>query len=298
MSERIALLGVGVMGRAMALRLLDAGYEVVVVSRSNAGTEHVVRCGAVEVGSPAEAASTSVAVITMLPDSPDVEEVVFAGGLLSSLPVGGLFIDMSTVGPDVARRIASVAAERGVQALDAPVSGGEAGARQGTLSIMVGGSPEAFCRARPLLSILGKHIVHVGPAGAGQTAKAANQVIVAGTIAVVAEALTLARRAGVDPARVREALAGGFADSRILQVHGQRMLEQAFNPGFRIRLQAKDVRLALNLAEGSGMRLRVTPVVAELLDEVMAAGGADLDHSALVLAFSDTVGDVPRAEPG
>lgn len=285
MAKRIGFIGLGVMGAPMALRLLDAGHELLVVSRSNASTAEVVGRGAVAVATHAEVAAKSDAVITMLPDTPDVEDVVLTSGVLDALPAGSLLIDMSTISAQLARKIASLATNRGVDALDAPVSGGETGAKEGTLSIMVGGPAGAFERAQPIFSVLGGRVVHVGPAGAGQVAKAANQVIVAATIAAVAEALTLAKRAGVDPARVREALEGGFADSRILQVHGRRMLDRKFDPGFRIALQAKDVRLALDLGAEVGLPLQLTPVVAQLLDDVIAAGGAALDHAALVTAF-------------
>lgn len=288
MSLSIGFIGLGVMGRPMALRLLDAGNQLIVVSRTGAATAELLRRGAIEAATPADVAAKSDAVITMLPDTPDVENVAIAGGILEALPAGGLFIDMSTIAPHLARTIASIATSRGIDALDAPVSGGETGAKEGTLSIMVGGAVQVFERAQPIFSVLGKRIVHVGTAGAGQVAKAANQVIVAGTIAAVAEALSLAARAGVDPARVREALQGGFADSRILQVHGQRMLDRNFQPGFRINLQAKDIRLALDLAREVNVPLRLTPVVARLLDDVIAAGGGDLDHAGLVTAFDKT----------
>jgi 2-hydroxy-3-oxopropionate reductase len=243
MTKPIGFIDLGVMGRPMAARLIDAGYEVVVVRRSSPATRDLVELGADQAQTPAAVAAGTDTVITMLPDSPDVEQVVLgAGGVAEGIPAGGLLIDMSSIAPAVSRRVAETVHARGAQALDAPVSGGETGAREGTLSVMVGGPEEAFGRAQPVLSVLGEHIVHVGGHGAGQVAKAANQVIVAGTIAAVAEALTLARRAGVDPERVREALPGGFADSRILRVHGRRMLEGAFALGFRIRLQAKDAR--------------------------------------------------------
>lgn len=291
MAQRIGFIGLGVMGKPMAARLLDAGKDLIVVSRANQSTAELISRGALEAATPAEVAAKSDVVITMLPDTPDVEDVVVRGGVLDALPRGGLFIDMSTVAPQLARTIASAAAERHIDALDAPVSGGETGAREGTLSIMVGGTSGAFDRAQPVFSVLGKRIIHVGPAGAGQVAKAANQVIVAGTIAVVAEALTLAERAGVDPARVREALHGGFADSRVLQVHGQRMLERRFEPGFRMQLQAKDLRLALDLAAEVNLSLRISPAVEQMLDDVIAAGGAGLDHSALVSAFDIRAAD-------
>jgi 2-hydroxy-3-oxopropionate reductase len=225
MTKPVGFIGLGVMGKPIAARLIGAGYEVVVVLRDNPATRELVELGAHQAQTAAVAAGTDT-VITMLPDSPDVEQVVLrAGGVAEGIPVGGLLIDMSSIAPAVSRRVAETVPARGAQVLDAPVSGGETGAREGNLSVMVGGTEETFARAQPVLSVLGEHIVHVGRHGAGQVAKAANQVIMAGTIAAVAEALTLARRAGVDPERVREALQGGFADSRILRVHGRRMLE-------------------------------------------------------------------------
>jgi 2-hydroxy-3-oxopropionate reductase len=284
--ERIGFIGLGIMGAPMAANLLRAEYPLLVHNRSRSAADRLVAAGATRAAGPREVAEGSDIVITMLPDSPDVESVVLgAGGVLEGIRAGQLLIDMSTVAPATARRIAEAASERGASALDAPVSGGQAGAEQGTLSIMVGGDEAAFVRALPVLQVMGRNIVRIGGPGTGQIAKAANQMIVADTIAAVAEALLLAARAGADPARVREALLGGFAGSRILEVHGERMLKRSFSPGFRLRLQLKDVRIAMDAARQAGMRLPVTERAFELLGEVCSGGAGELDHSALLTAF-------------
>jgi 2-hydroxy-3-oxopropionate reductase len=270
----------------MAANLLRAGYALTVYNRSRAAVDRLAAAGAEPAAGPREVAARSDLIVTMLPDSPDVESVVLgAGGVIEGVRAGHLLIEMSTVAPATARRVAGALAERGAAALDAPVSGGQAGAEQGSLSIMVGGEEAAFARALPLLQVLGKNIVRIGGPGTGQVAKAANQMIVADTIAAVAEALLLAARAGADPVRVRQALLGGFAGSRILDVHGERMLRRSFQPGFRLRLQLKDVRIAMDAARQAGMRLPLTERAYELLGEVVAGGAGELDHSALLTAF-------------
>jgi len=222
-------------------------------------------------------------VITMLPDTPDVEQVLLGeDGVASGAAAGALVIDMSTIDPGPTKRIAETLAAQGVDMLDAPVSGGQKGAMEGTLSIMVGGSVEAFARATPMFEAMGKNIVHVGPSGAGQITKACNQLVVAATIEAVAEALALARRAGVDPAKVRAALLGGFAGSKILEVHGQRMLDRAFEPGFRARLHRKDARIVLDAAREVASPVPSFEVVAAQLDRLVdEAGRGELDHAAL-----------------
>jgi 2-hydroxy-3-oxopropionate reductase len=295
--ERIGFIGLGIMGAPMAANLLRAGHPLVVHNRSRAPVERLVAAGAAAAGGPREVAERADVVITMLPDSPDVETVVLGpGGVAEGLVAGQLLIDMSTVAPATARRLAEAAAARGAAALDAPVSGGQAGAEQGTLSIMVGGDETAFERALPILQVLGSNVVRIGGPGTGQIAKAANQMIVADTIAAVAEALLLAARAGADPARVRQALLGGFAGSRILEVHGERMLRRAFTPGFRLRLQLKDVRIAVDTARQAGMPLPMTERVFDLLGEVVSGGAGELDHSALLTALEARVGI--RLTPG
>lgn len=281
--ERVAFIGLGIMGKPMARHLLDAGFPLTVHSRSPGPVEELVAAGATRAGSAAEAARAVDVIITMLPDTPDVEHVVFSdGGVASGAAAGTLVIDMSTIDPGPTRAIAEALASRGVEMLDAPVSGGEKGAIDGTLSIMVGGSDQPFARAMPLFEAMGSNIVHVGPSGAGQVAKACNQLVVAATIEAVAEALVLAERLGVDPAKVREALLGGFAGSKILEVHGQRMLDRAFEPGFRARLHRKDARIVLDAAAASGTPIPSFRAVAAELDRLVDdADRGDLDHSAL-----------------
>lgn len=286
--ERIGFIGLGIMGKPMATHLLTAGYPLTVLNRSRAPQDELVAAGARPGQSSRRVAEESDVVITMLPDSPDVEQVVFGqAGVLEGLRPGSLVIDMSTISPAVARRVTAAARERGSDALDAPVSGGQVGAQNATLSIMVGGSATAFERARPILQRLGTNIVHVGEAGAGQVTKAANQIVVAVTIAAVGEALLLAAKSGVDPARVREALLGGFAQSKILDVHGNRMLQRNFAPGFKARLHRKDLAIALDTAREMEMSLPLTANVAELMNSLIAHGGGDLDHSALVTVLEE-----------
>lgn len=281
--ERIGFIGLGIMGKPMALRLLKAGYPLTVVERASAGTQELIAAGAQVRPTPKAVAAASDVIITMLPDSPQVEEVILgAEGVLAGIYPGGLVIDMSTVLPATAKRVAAAAREVGAAALDAPVSGGEVGAQNGTLSIMVGGAETAFERARPIFDKLGKNIVYVGEAGAGQVTKAANQVVVAVTIAAVSEALVLAAKAGADPARVREALLGGFAQSRILDLHGNRILQRNFKPGFKAQLHRKDLSIILDTARQLGVALPTTGVVTELMNALIARGGGELDHSALV----------------
>jgi 2-hydroxy-3-oxopropionate reductase len=282
MGDRVGFIGLGIMGKPMARRLLDAGWELTVHSRSPGPVDELVAAGAAAAGTPSQVARASDVVVTMLPDTPDVQEVVLgADGVAAGAAAGSLVIDMSSIDPGPARELASALAERGVAMLDAPVSGGERGAIDGTLSIMVGGPEEAFARAEPLFAALGSTIVHVGSAGAGQVTKACNQLVVAATIEAVAEALVLAERSGVDPARVRAALLGGFAGSKILEVHGQRMLDGDYTPGFRARLHAKDARIVLEAADAAGAPVPSFETVARQLHAVLDAGDGDLDHSAL-----------------
>jgi 2-hydroxy-3-oxopropionate reductase len=295
--ERIGFIGLGIMGMPMAGNLLAAGYPLTVHNRSRGPVEELAVRGATRGGSPREVAASSDVVITMLPDSPDVEAVVLGpDGVAAGIREGALYIDMSTIGPAVSRRIATVLSERGVDAVDAPVSGGEPAAREGNLSIMAGGTEEAVERARPIFKVLGKATTHIGPAGAGQVAKAANQVVVALTIQAVAEALVLARKSGVDPARVRAALLGGFAQSRILDLHGQRMLDGAYDPGFKLRLHRKDLAIALQLGREEHAPLFATAQAAELMDALLAQGAGDRDHSALATLYEQLSG-VSEAMP-
>lgn len=287
---RVGFIGLGHMGRPMALHVLRAGHELVVHSRSRPPVEALLANGATEARSPAAAAGNVDAVITMLPDTETVERVMLGtAGVLDGADRGTLVIDMSTTSPRVARDIGALAAERGCAFLDAPVSGGERSAIAAELSIMVGGDAAAFGRALPLLRTFGQRVVHVGAVGAGQVAKACNQLVVLGTIEIVAEALVLARAAGLEPERVREALLGGFARSRVLEEHGRRMLEGDFTPGGRARLHLKDVEAVREVA-----RHRVpTPAfdaAAATLGRLIARGGGDLDHAALVTVIEDAAG--------
>jgi len=279
----IGFIGLGIMGKPMARNLLKAGHSLVVHNRSRAAVEELSREGAEPATGSREVAERSEIVITMLPDSPDVE-LVYAGegGVFSGVKSDALLIDMSSISPVVARKLAAEAEKRGCDMLDAPVSGGEAGALSATLSIMIGGKAAAVERAMPIFRALGKNIVHVGEAGAGQVTKAANQMVVGTTIAIVGEALVLAKKAGVDPAKVRQALLGGFAQSKILEAHGQKMLERNFKPGFRIRLHEKDMKIALATGSEYGVPLMVTGVVGQMMTAMKSLGSGDLDHAGLV----------------
>jgi 2-hydroxy-3-oxopropionate reductase len=288
---RVGFIGLGVMGRPMAENLVRHGFPLVVHNRSQAAVAALVAQGAGAAADPAAVARQVEVVITVLPDTPDVEAVYFGPqGIVAGARPGQLWIDMSTVSPALARRIAQAAAEQGAEALDAPVSGGEVGARQGTLAIMVGGPAAALERARPILAALGQTIVHQGPAGAGQVTKACNQVAVALTIQAVAEALVLAAKAGVDPARVRQALLGGFAASRVLDLHGQRALAGNYQPGFRLRLHRKDLKIALDTAQAVGAALPHTALVHETLTALTAQGWGDRDHASLIAHLAQQAG--------
>lgn len=282
MGERIGLIGLGIMGKPIALNLLAAGFPVAVHSRSEGPVDEVVAAGAVRADGPASVAAGSDVTITMLPDTADVEQVlVGAGGVIEGVAEGSLVIDMSSIDPGPTREMAASFAAKGVAMLDAPVSGGERGAIDAALSIMVGGDEAAFARAVPVFEALGTNIVHVGPSGAGQVCKACNQLVVAATIEAVAEALLLAERSGVDAAKVREALLGGFAGSKILEVHGQRMLDRTFDPGFRIRLHRKDARIIEGAAAETATPIPSFTVVTEQLQKAVDAGDGERDHSAL-----------------
>jgi 2-hydroxy-3-oxopropionate reductase len=279
----IGFIGLGIMGKPMARNLIKAGYSLVIHSRSRPPVDEVAKEGAQVAASSREVAARSEVVITMLPDSPDVELVYTGGdGVFAVAKPGTLLIDMSTISPVVARKLAGEAEARGCDMLDAPVSGGEAGAVGAALSIMIGGKASAVERAMPIFQALGKNIVHVGDAGAGQVAKAANQVVVGITIAAVSEALVLAAKAGVDPAKVRQVLLGGFAQSKILEAHGQKMLDRNFKPGFRIRLHEKDLKIALATGSEYGVPLLVTSIVAQMMAAMKATGRGDMDHAGLV----------------
>jgi 2-hydroxy-3-oxopropionate reductase len=281
--ERIGFIGLGVMGRPMSENLLRHEFPLVAYNRSPGPVGELAAMGAKAAASAAQVAAESDVIITMLPDTPDVEHVYFGPeGLIHHLRPGMLLIDMTTASPEIARKIHQAALHKGADSLDAPVSGGDVGARAGSLSIMAGGSADSFERALPVFEALGKNVVHMGDSGAGQVTKACNQIVVALTIEAVGEALALAKKSGVDPAKVRDALLGGFAQSRVLDVHGLRSLEQRFEPGFRVRLHRKDLSIALRSAENSGVSLPHTAQVFEMMNVLISRGLGDLDHSILI----------------
>jgi len=282
---KIGFIGLGIMGRPMALNLKSAGHELIVPDRSSLTEE--IRSAATVVATPKAVAAGSEVLILMVPDTPDVEAVLFGeNGAADGLRRGALVIDMSSISPIETKDYAKRIRDKGCEYLDAPVSGGEVGAKQGTLTIMVGGPDAAFARAKPLFELMGKNITHVGSEpGAGQICKVANQIIVALNIQAVSEALVFASKAGADPAKVRQALMGGFASSRILEVHAERMLNGTFNPGFKIKLHQKDLNLALSSAKALSLSLPNTAIAQQMLSSCIAHGGAELDHSALVLAI-------------
>ena len=288
---KIGFIGLGIMGRPMALNLRNAGHDIIVPERSSLTDE--IRAAAEVVADAKSVAAKSEVVIVMVPDTPDVETVLFgAGGVADGLNKGALVIDMSSISPIATKDFARRIAEKGCDYLDAPVSGGEVGAKQATLTIMVGGPDAAFARATPLFEAMGKNITHVGSEnGAGQTCKVANQIIVALNLQAVSEALVFAAKAGADPAKVRQALMGGFASSRILEVHAERMLNGTFTPGFRVRLHQKDLNLALSAAKELNLSLPNTAIAQQMFSIVSGQGGGDLDHSAMVLAI-ERMGDI------
>jgi 2-hydroxy-3-oxopropionate reductase len=286
----IGFIGLGIMGRPMALNLQAAGHALIVPDRPSLPAE--LRQSATVVGDSAAVAEAAEVVILMVPDTPDVEAVLFGPhGVCEGLAPGKLVIDMSSISPIATKSFAARINALGCDYMDAPVSGGEAGAKAASLTIMVGGPEPAFERARPIFEALGKNITLVGDEnGAGQTCKVANQIIVALNIQAVSEALTFARKAGADPAKVRAALMGGFASSRILEVHAERMINRTFKPGFRIRLHQKDLNIALTAAREMGMALPNTAVAQQMFSVVVSQGGADRDHSALVQAIERMAG--------
>ena len=288
--EKVGFIGLGIMGKPMALHLVKAGYPVYVLQKSKVAAE-LVAAGAKALATGKDIAQECDVIITMLPDSPEVESVVLGpGGVLEGIRKDGLFIDMSTIAPEASKKLYKTLSERGVAALDAPVSGGQVGAEQATLSIMVGGDQPAFERALTIFKAMGKNIVHIGPAGAGQVTKACNQIVVALTIQAVAEAMTLAKKSGVDLGKVREALLGGFAQSKILDLHGKRIIDNNFKPGFRIRLHRKDMNIILQTGRALSVPLPGSALVASQMDALMAQGNGDLDHSSLALLLAQLSG--------
>ncbi len=291
----VGFIGLGIMGKPMALNVLKAGFPLVVHNRSRGPVEELVAAGAEDGGSPKGVAQRAEIILMCLPDSPDVQLVVEGPeGVFEGIGPGKVIVDMSTISPVVARDLAAKAEKLGAEMLDAPVSGGDIGARQGTLSIMVGGKRPVFERVLPVFQAMGRNIVYVGEAGAGQVTKACNQIVVALTIEAISEALVLAAKAGVDPAKVREALLGGFAQSRILDVHGQRLLDRNFQPGFKTRLHYKDLKIALETGRTYGVPLPVTGLVHEFYGALMATDKAELDHSALATLIEQMAGTEVR----
>jgi 2-hydroxy-3-oxopropionate reductase len=280
---KIGFIGLGIMGSPMASNLLTAGFEVIGFDLTPAALERLSADGGVVAASAAQAAAEADVVITMLPNHPQVEAVALGeGGVLDSAKPGTLYIDMSSIRPETSRRLAEVGAERGIRVLDAPVSGGEKGAIDGVLSIMVGGGEDDFAAAAPVFAPLGKTIVHVGPAGAGQTVKAANQLVVGGTYALVAEAIVLLEASGLDAGLGLDVLAGGLAGSRILELKRKSMVDRQFAPGFRIDLHHKDMGIILAAARDAEVALPVGNLVAALIASARAQGYGQLDHSALL----------------
>jgi 2-hydroxy-3-oxopropionate reductase len=284
----VGWVGLGIMGKPMASRLLAAGFDVEVFNRSRGVIEQLVQAGAREADSLSELASRCDVIFTMLPDTSDVRDVLEGeAGLLVNGRPGTVIVDMSTIDIGETIRLGRITTAQGLRYLDAPVSGGEAGAIAGTLSVMVGGESATLDEVRPLLECLGTKIVHLGPNGAGQLCKACNQIVVAVTVQAVAEALLLARKSGIDPAAVREAMMAGLAQSRILEIHGARILDRNFEPGFRAALHAKDLRLALAEAYRLSVPLPAAAAVAQELNAMKASTLGDMDHSAIALVLEN-----------
>jgi 2-hydroxy-3-oxopropionate reductase len=288
MAEKIGFIGLGIMGRPMARNLMKAGYELIVLNRTPEKQAELVKEGARGAASPREVAAQSDIVITMVPDSPDVELVIGgANGVLEGIRRGALVIDMSTISPKVTKQLAARLEEKGASMLDAPVSGGDVGAIQGTLSIMVGGKAADFERARPLFEAMGKKIVHMGDIGAGQITKAANQVVVAGVIAAVAEGLVLGSRGGVSPEKIIDVLSGGMAGNRVMEVKREKFLTHKFTPGFRADLHHKDLGIALSAAREMGVVLPMTALLDQFYVAMNRKGWGNEDDSAMMRLIED-----------
>jgi 2-hydroxy-3-oxopropionate reductase len=289
MAEKVGFIGLGIMGGPMAKNLMQAGHELVLYNRTREKAEDLAKEGNADVaGSPKEVAEQSDVVITMLPDSPQVREVLVGeDGVLEGLKEGALVVDMSTISPVVTEELAEKVKEKGASMLDAPVSGGDVGAIEGTLSIMVGGSEDDFERARPLFDVMGKTVTHVGPIGAGQVVKAANQIVVALTIEAVSEALVLGSRGGVSPEKILDVLGGGLAGNKVMEVKREKFLSHKFDPGFRSELHHKDLGIALAAGREYGVALPVTAVVDQMLLSMRQKGWGGEDHSALLRIIED-----------
>lgn len=289
----VGFIGLGLMGKPMARNLLEAGFPLVVHSRSLPPVEELVAEGAERAASPAEVARRTTRIFTMLPDSPDVERVLDGpDGIFAALQPGTIIIDTSSISPTVARRLAAKAETLGAAMLDAPVSGGEIGAIDGTLSIMVGGDEAAFAAVKPLLDVVGNpdKVIRIGDSGAGQICKVCNQMVIGGTLLAVSEAFALARKSGVAPARVRDALLGGFAASRVLEVHGERILKSNYKPGFRSVLYGKDMRIAAATLAEYDTPAPESAVVQQLVAALVASGKGEMDYSALATVIFELAG--------
>ena len=292
-TDTVGFIGLGLMGKPMATNLMRRGFKLIVNSRSPAPVDALVAAGAERAGTAADVARRATRIVTMVPDSPDVERVLEGpDGVFSAMQRGTMLIDCSTIAPAVARRLAARARELGASMLDAPVSGGEIGAINASLSIMVGGDAEIFAAARPIFDAMGnpERVVHIGESGSGQICKVCNQMVIGGALAAVSEAFALARKAGVDPGRVRTALLGGFAASRVLEVHGERMLQGNYKPGFRAELYAKDMRIAGQTLAEHQTPAPVSTVIQQLVTAMVASGQGQDDYSALATVIFKLAG--------
>lgn len=280
---KVGFIGLGIMGRPQALNLIKGGYSLAVYARRAESMRPLKEAGATTCASPQEVAAQSDISFVMVADTPDVQAVILGErGAIHGAKPGSVIVDMSTISPTATKAMAMDLAAKGVEMLDAPVSGGEIGAVNGTLTIMVGGKPEVFARVKPLFDCMGKTITLVGSSGAGQVAKACNQIVVAVTIEAVSEALSFARKSGVDAGKVREALMGGFAGSKIMEVHGKRMLDNDFKPGFKVKLHQKDMNIVMQSAHELGLALPAASVAAQHLNALMGSGDGELDSAAIV----------------
>ena len=290
---KVGFVGLGIMGRPQALNLMKAGHAMAVWARRRESMQPLADAGATACAGPGDAAALADVVFVMVSDTPDVEQVIFGPkGIIEGARPGNVVVDMSTISPVATRDMAKRLAVKGIEMLDAPVSGGEVGAINGTLSIMVGGKPEVFARVKPLFECMGKNIVHIGANGAGQVAKACNQIVGAVTLEAVSEGLTLARRNGVDPAKVREALMGGFAYSKILEFHGRRILERDFKPGFKAKLHRKDLKIVTDTAAHHGLTLPQASLIASHLNALVGLGCGDEDSAAVVKVIERAAGEL------
>jgi 2-hydroxy-3-oxopropionate reductase len=283
MTEKVGLIGPGLMGQPMGLNLIKAGYPLWVYSRTAERTQPLADAGATVCATPREVAEQADIIISIVSDTPDVEAVILGEeGAIHGLSRGKVLVDMSTISASATRKIAGQLAEQGVEMLDAPVSGGDIGAKAGTLSIMVGGKQEVFDRVLPLFEVMGKSIVLVGDVGAGQVAKSCNQMLVAQHVNAAAEALLLAKKCGADPRKVREALLGGFAASRVLEVHGMRMLDRDFEPGFKMKLHKKDMRIVMEIIDELSMDLPATKLATDGIDQGVEDGLGEADTTSVI----------------